>query len=57
LALPGYRQVAVRLNHVTLAVGDVEGSVRSYTRLGLTQIVAVNQTGENRLDPLWRLSP
>jgi catechol 2,3-dioxygenase-like lactoylglutathione lyase family enzyme len=32
--------VAVRLNHVTLAVGDVEASARFYARLGLTQIVA-----------------
>jgi organic hydroperoxide reductase OsmC/OhrA/catechol 2,3-dioxygenase-like lactoylglutathione lyase family enzyme len=31
---------AVRLNHVTLAVGDVESSARFYVRLGLTQIVA-----------------
>jgi organic hydroperoxide reductase OsmC/OhrA/catechol 2,3-dioxygenase-like lactoylglutathione lyase family enzyme len=30
----------MRLNHVTLAVGDVESSARFYTRLGLTQIVA-----------------
>ncbi len=30
----------MRLNHVTLAVGDVESSVRFYARLGLTQIVA-----------------
>jgi catechol 2,3-dioxygenase-like lactoylglutathione lyase family enzyme len=30
----------VRLNHVTLAVGDVEASARFYARLGLTQIVA-----------------
>jgi organic hydroperoxide reductase OsmC/OhrA/catechol 2,3-dioxygenase-like lactoylglutathione lyase family enzyme len=30
----------VRLNHVTLAVGDVESSARFYARLGLTQIVA-----------------
>jgi organic hydroperoxide reductase OsmC/OhrA/predicted enzyme related to lactoylglutathione lyase len=30
----------VRLNHVTLAVRDVESSVRFYARLGLTQIVA-----------------
>lgn len=35
-----YRQVAVRLNHVTLAARDVECSARFYTRLGLTQIVA-----------------
>jgi organic hydroperoxide reductase OsmC/OhrA/catechol 2,3-dioxygenase-like lactoylglutathione lyase family enzyme len=32
--------VAVRLNHVTLAVRDVESSARFYARLGLTQIVA-----------------
>jgi catechol 2,3-dioxygenase-like lactoylglutathione lyase family enzyme len=32
--------LAVRLNHVTLAVGDVESSARFYARLGLTQIVA-----------------
>lgn len=31
---------AVRLNHVTLAVRDVESSARFYVRLGLTQIVA-----------------
>jgi catechol 2,3-dioxygenase-like lactoylglutathione lyase family enzyme len=37
---PGYRQVAVRLNHVTLAVADVESSARFYARLGLAQIVA-----------------
>ena len=30
----------MRLNHVTLAVGDVEASARFYARLGLTQIVA-----------------
>jgi catechol 2,3-dioxygenase-like lactoylglutathione lyase family enzyme len=30
----------VRLNHVTLAVGDVEASAGFYVRLGLTQIVA-----------------
>jgi organic hydroperoxide reductase OsmC/OhrA/catechol 2,3-dioxygenase-like lactoylglutathione lyase family enzyme len=30
----------VRLNHVTLAVRDVESSARFYARLGLTQIVA-----------------
>ncbi len=30
----------MRLNHVTLAVRDVESSARFYTRLGLTQIVA-----------------
>jgi catechol 2,3-dioxygenase-like lactoylglutathione lyase family enzyme len=30
----------VRLNHVTLAVGDVEVSATFYVRLGLTQIVA-----------------
>ena len=30
----------MRLNHVTLAVGDVESSSRFYARLGLTQIVA-----------------
>jgi catechol 2,3-dioxygenase-like lactoylglutathione lyase family enzyme len=30
----------VRLNHVTLAVGDVESSARFYGRLGLEQIVA-----------------
>ena len=30
----------MRLNHVTLAVGDVESSARFYARLGLTQIVA-----------------
>jgi catechol 2,3-dioxygenase-like lactoylglutathione lyase family enzyme len=30
----------VRLNHVTLAVGDVESSARFYARLGLEQIVA-----------------
>jgi catechol 2,3-dioxygenase-like lactoylglutathione lyase family enzyme len=30
----------VRLNHVTLAVGDVEASAAFYARLGLTQIVA-----------------
>jgi catechol 2,3-dioxygenase-like lactoylglutathione lyase family enzyme len=30
----------VRLNHITLAVGDVESSARFYARLGLTQIVA-----------------
>jgi catechol 2,3-dioxygenase-like lactoylglutathione lyase family enzyme len=30
----------VRLNHVTLAVGDVESSAGFYARLGLTQIVA-----------------
>jgi catechol 2,3-dioxygenase-like lactoylglutathione lyase family enzyme len=32
--------LAVRLNHVTLAVGDVESSARFYARLGLVQIVA-----------------
>ena len=32
--------VAVHLNHITLAVGDVESSARFYTRLGLRQIVA-----------------
>jgi catechol 2,3-dioxygenase-like lactoylglutathione lyase family enzyme len=31
---------AVRLNHVTLAAGDVESSARFYARLGLTQLVA-----------------
>lgn len=31
---------SVRLNHVTLAVSDVERSACFYTRLGLTQIVA-----------------
>ena len=31
---------AVRLNHVTLGVSDVESSARFYARLGLTQIVA-----------------
>jgi catechol 2,3-dioxygenase-like lactoylglutathione lyase family enzyme len=31
---------SMRLNHVTLAVGDVEVSARFYARLGLTQIVA-----------------
>jgi organic hydroperoxide reductase OsmC/OhrA/catechol 2,3-dioxygenase-like lactoylglutathione lyase family enzyme len=30
----------MRLNHVTLAVGDVESSARFYARLGLRQIVA-----------------
>jgi catechol 2,3-dioxygenase-like lactoylglutathione lyase family enzyme len=35
-----YRRLAVRLNHITLAVSDVERSARFYTRLGLTQIVA-----------------
>jgi catechol 2,3-dioxygenase-like lactoylglutathione lyase family enzyme len=30
----------VRLNHVTLAVADVENSARFYARLGLAQIVA-----------------
>lgn len=30
----------MRLNHVTLGVGDVESSARFYARLGLTQIVA-----------------
>jgi catechol 2,3-dioxygenase-like lactoylglutathione lyase family enzyme len=30
----------VRLNHVTLAVSDVEGSAAFYSRLGLVQIVA-----------------
>ncbi len=30
----------MRLNHVTLAVGDVESSSDFYARLGLTQIVA-----------------
>ncbi|MFZ1156055.1 MAG: OsmC family protein [Solirubrobacteraceae bacterium] len=30
----------MRLNHVTLAVRDVESSARFYSRLGLTQIVA-----------------
>jgi catechol 2,3-dioxygenase-like lactoylglutathione lyase family enzyme len=30
----------VRLNHVTLAVDDVESSARFYVRLGLDQIVA-----------------
>jgi catechol 2,3-dioxygenase-like lactoylglutathione lyase family enzyme len=30
----------VRLNHVTLAAGDVESSARFYARLGLTQLVA-----------------
>jgi catechol 2,3-dioxygenase-like lactoylglutathione lyase family enzyme len=30
----------VRLNHVTLAVADVEASARFYRRLGLEQIVA-----------------
>ncbi len=30
----------MRLNHVTLAVGDVESSAGFYVRLGLTQIVA-----------------
>ena len=30
----------MRLNHVTLAVGDVEISARFYARLGLRQIVA-----------------
>lgn len=30
----------MRLNHVTLPVSDLEASVRFYTRLGLTQIVA-----------------
>ncbi len=30
----------MRLNHVTLAVGDVESSARFYARLGLTRIVA-----------------
>jgi organic hydroperoxide reductase OsmC/OhrA/catechol 2,3-dioxygenase-like lactoylglutathione lyase family enzyme len=34
-----YRRV-VRLNHITLAVRDVESSARFYARLGLTQIVA-----------------
>jgi catechol 2,3-dioxygenase-like lactoylglutathione lyase family enzyme len=37
---PGYRRIAVRLNHVTLAVGDVENSARFYARVGLQQIVA-----------------
>jgi catechol 2,3-dioxygenase-like lactoylglutathione lyase family enzyme len=32
--------IAVRLNHVTLAVEDVEASAAFYARLGLTQIVA-----------------
>lgn len=36
----GVGEVIVRLNHVTLAVGDVESSARFYVRLGLTQIVA-----------------
>ncbi len=40
MAPPSYRRVAVRLNHVTLAVADVESSARFYARLGLTQIVA-----------------
>jgi catechol 2,3-dioxygenase-like lactoylglutathione lyase family enzyme len=30
----------VRLNHITLAVADVEASARFYARLGLPQIVA-----------------
>jgi catechol 2,3-dioxygenase-like lactoylglutathione lyase family enzyme len=30
----------MRLNHVTLAVGDVEASAAFHVRLGLTQIVA-----------------
>src|SRR4029077_8828241 len=30
----------MRLNHITLEVGDVEASARFYARLGLTQIVA-----------------
>ena len=30
----------VRLNHVTIGVGDVEASAGFYARLGLTQIVA-----------------
>jgi len=38
-ARPGYRRIAVRLNHVTLAAGDVESSARFDARLGLEQIV------------------
>ena len=35
-----YRRTGLRLNHVTLTVGDVEVSARFYIALGLTQIVA-----------------
>ncbi len=38
--LPSLWSVRVLLNHITLAVGDVEASAHFYTRLGLIQIVA-----------------